>query len=1747
MSGRRRNVVYRLRGLPLNVSDTEADAVLRTLLSDKELQSIRPKIRLVPSCYRDDPTSTAFVTLESTPSFLADLDKEPLEDWQEEVEIGDEVLDINFDRHFHGFTQLYRTNPNSLVKADIITLSGLDGHAFGSWRGKGKLRRMWLQDFLEGDIPDCRTMIYGYNSRLQSRGVNTMFDYCAEFIQELEKIRSSWEEISRPLILIGHSFGGLIVAQALVKAKQLDRDPNPTIRALYDAIIGIMFFATPHRGILIDDIRSMVGDQGANPRTLLVDQIQSGSQQLKDQLDHFKNLIQGRKIISFIEMQQTKSLVRNSETGVWSRSGDYITVLEPMAALLDLPDHDEIKIRVDADHSSIVKFDSKHDPTYRSAVLYLRQLERVATQKLEGKHTLGQSVPPHQPTARQSTGDEVSESSIDRTGLTVLYEPNNAIADIVLVSGLGGHPWRTWAYGVTEADDPMGTPTCSAYWPKQFLPTQCDNARIMTFGFVQETHDISNLLAKAPELLSALVRSRPLGRSIIFITHCLGGILVKETLRLAEIGSTLQMKDIVSYTFAVIFFSTPHHGDGDGSSLADVSNKMLQHLEPETQSSLANPSAELQNSLDTCQRTFISQFKKNGYQIKDFVENVDTILPKAVTAFDLRAEMINKSHSEICRFEAPDDPGYRQVSNALQAFMMSVKGQQLYLRDQCLASLFFPELENRESDITPALEKTGDWIFNNPDFVNWSKWKDTAQRPNNIIWLKGKPGSGKSTLMKKALYHSKALGLSDSVSVAGFFFTTRGNIQLQKTPAGLFRTILFDLLKQDKALLSAFILEFVKKRATPGCTVSWRVVELEDFLRSAYSGQIQSIQKAVIYVDALDECDNVDGQDIVRDLVHYFRSLTEGPLIKVCLCSRHYPHIKIPDCPQIVVEAFNSQDVLHFVNTKLCPESKQDRSRRYAKAIASRADGVFLWVILVVKSLNIDLDNERTDEEIEETLNTLPQKLEDLFGSLFIGKRSKIEMQKAALIFSLILTSARPLNQHEIRHGLSLSANDTAPPSEAEQWQDSSYCLPFEAEAFLTSLRFYTRGLAEVSFRGGAHDTGFASKRLSFKRKWTRDLSKSSIDEGRHPLLRPLKIEDLLNPSIEEEDNENNEKEKEKEKEQGKEKEEEKREEISFHKPSESRLSPYDTKFPDEFKPRRSLNQRQPNRKVGVATEGLYGDNLGSVQFIHESVREYFLSKGFLALDKVNTPPSLAERHLKYIDVCMRVISLSPSSRKGDDIPKLWRQFPLVPYAGNNLPYHISEAELGGSVSEKLIYGLITEGPSGFWAKWRNCLEALKTSEQLKELTKTVDPTYILDSPPFHFLCQMGFFLSAESFLRHGGNIDSRDAYMKTALHHAIENASIKTVEFLTQRNVDLHAKDRKGNTPLHRAASCKVSKRTMDILLAPIFQDTSCLSDVNASGNTPLHEAASSGNSNLVQALLSQGAALNTTNKTGSTSLHLAASRGYDDIVQFLLEAGAEPNVMNDDGAMPLYLACQAGHGTTVASILRLPSIDPNLPNAQGDAPIHIAAEGQNISPIQELFRRNANINARNRRWLTPIHLRITAGLQIKFLVASGANIEARTPSGQTPLHLAANCDHIDAAAALINGGANISAVDYDGKTVLHYAVGKENFGRWFLTNILRREIKIDVSKPDKKGRTPLHYAAQAGYPTVFKMLLGAGGEGDLARKDRYNCTPVDYATSETIDSMRYILEAKGYKRVMRLVNGTMKRVYEAPRQPVG
>jgi len=75
----------------------------------------------------------------------------------------------------------------------VIAVTGLAGHAFGSWRSHAT-QQMWLKDLLPHDVQNIRVMSYGYDSSLIGHGKtsdNRLLDYQRHFIQQLENARKS--------------------------------------------------------------------------------------------------------------------------------------------------------------------------------------------------------------------------------------------------------------------------------------------------------------------------------------------------------------------------------------------------------------------------------------------------------------------------------------------------------------------------------------------------------------------------------------------------------------------------------------------------------------------------------------------------------------------------------------------------------------------------------------------------------------------------------------------------------------------------------------------------------------------------------------------------------------------------------------------------------------------------------------------------------------------------------------------------------------------------------------------------------------------------------------------------------------------------------------------------------------------------------------------------------------------------------------------------------------------------------------------------------------------------------------------------------------------------------------------------------------------------------------------------------------------------------------------------------------------
>ena len=108
--------------------------------------------------------------------------------------------------------------------------------------------------------------------------------------------------------------------------------------------------------------------------------------------------------------------------------------------------------------------------------------------------------------------------------------------------GLQGHPYKTWASrkGSRRSSSSVSSPSSASrpstvFWPKDLLPTDCPDARILVYGYdtkiskyLKGATNQNSILSHSKDLLFSLGRERDSERPLIFIAHSLGGIIVKE-------------------------------------------------------------------------------------------------------------------------------------------------------------------------------------------------------------------------------------------------------------------------------------------------------------------------------------------------------------------------------------------------------------------------------------------------------------------------------------------------------------------------------------------------------------------------------------------------------------------------------------------------------------------------------------------------------------------------------------------------------------------------------------------------------------------------------------------------------------------------------------------------------------------------------------------------------------------------------------------------------------------------------------------------------------------------------------------------------------------------------------------------------------------------------------------------------------------------------------------------------------------
>ena len=245
-----------------------------------------------------------------------------------------------------------------------------------------------------------------------------------------------------------------------------------------------------------------------------------------------------------------------------------------------------------------------------------------------------------------------------------VFGPDDPHADVIFVHGLTGNSRTTWS----SSND-------RGFWP-DWLSGDFAQVAVYTLGypaslFAQWVRTEMDLFERASNILERFAGIGIGTRPIVFVTHSLGGILVKIVLRKSCDAADADWRRISDATRLVVFLSTPH----TGSAFANVFTIL-----PRTSSHtklLANRTGFLQD-LNQHYRTLSNNrtHLTTAVYYEKYPTNGLVLVPRESADPGLTGVEpvpIDKDHVSICKPESVDDTVFLGVKRHIHRVLESVE------------------------------------------------------------------------------------------------------------------------------------------------------------------------------------------------------------------------------------------------------------------------------------------------------------------------------------------------------------------------------------------------------------------------------------------------------------------------------------------------------------------------------------------------------------------------------------------------------------------------------------------------------------------------------------------------------------------------------------------------------------------------------------------------------------------------------------------------------------------------------------------------------------------------------------------------------------------------------------------------------------------------------------------------------------------------------------------------------------------
>jgi ankyrin repeat protein len=847
-------------------------------------------------------------------------------------------------------------------------------------------------------------------------------------------------------------------------------------------------------------------------------------------------------------------------------------------------------------------------------------------------------------------------------------------------------------------------------------------------------------------------------------------------------------------------------------------------------------------------------------------------------------------------------------------------------RQALMESLRFDQIEARYATIKNAHAKTCKWLLRKSEHTEWLDPTRLSDH-HGFLWIKGKPGTGKSTLMKFAF--SQASKSRKSSIVIAFFFNTRGET-LEKTVIGMYRSLLLQLLEKVPTLqCNPGSLSLASSNIS--ADHQWTRHSLEDQLQQA----VLSLGEMPVtcFIDALNECE----QWQVRSMISFFEHLGElavssGRSFRVCLSSRHYPEITIRRGIGLVLEEQegHAQDINNYLESVLRIGTSAS-AQKIRKDLQEKSYGVFTWIALVVDVLNEEYDGGRM-YALERKLKQIPADLHDLF--LDTLTRDSNDKEELILCLQWVLFAKQPLQPEQLYFAIlaGIVPDELATEHHQEVTLETIRKFLLSSSKGLTeitktknkSVQFIhesvrdfllkQNGLSKIwpefanNFQGQSHERlkqccrNYISMDIATALKLPDKLPEASLPESADLRRSAAQLFPFLEYAVRN---------------------------VLYHADTAEREGISQVDFLNNFPLARWIMLDNLFEKHQVRRHTKHVSLLYLLAELNLASLIKALGSAHCCMDVENERygcplfAAAATSSEQALEVCVESIDLQQTHSNlvvaGDERSFLHRSIQYSARRGfvymKSKGFLLNAAELG---HDRLLALLITSG-------------------RFENVSQDSNDTNLL-----WWASKNGCEISAKLLIAlEPAMIDGKDKNERTPLIVAAEHGHTEVTELLLEEGADLEATSKIGNALY--VASAKGNEEVVALLL-----DKGA--DVDAQGGlyeTALQAASRFGHREIVALLLDNGANINAQGGAYGTALKVASAEGHRDVAELLLDRGAEDYTQAEKHGNAFRVASITGSkevDATQTSNIPVPKSPSQLPHSYAS---NISSVAASVAPI--------------------------------------------------------------------------------------------------------------------------------------------------------------------------------------------------------